>query len=1337
MSAHAAVSAATLEDALRASRLDHATLPPHPRKRHPCRLAENQLRLLHLVHLLETEHPAGCRFVRVITSTDLQGISPPLPRSRRRDAGAGAGNPDPPPRGVADWVLAVFVHECIVHKVLDYELTVAHVASPACMPVQVALEARHDLEQMRAAGLLRVFEMTGSRLAAATVSGSPWSSGTQRGGRVRVLTLTPAGRAKAGLLLRSGSRELKSVLTADAGQATTVPRRVVWHAPRREFLLCEAPDEMPADPATGLPMRPPRFRSPLPVPGSPLRSPVTKIQSSSSSSPTAADGLGRVEPLVVTRALRSTITQARRQVPSYVISPLLPACLVGYDLNNRTVKLRASNRAVAAQAVEMVLRRKAPRVAAAAVAAATTTKAGRQTSSSSSSPSSPSKALQFAQEEEALNEIASVTGQRGVEVFIAHWVAGLDASVVRDLNRRLTGGGGASVSHDAVRACAGSGVGSSDVFADTHTAARSWRSANECRHNAGEVNFSSQVQDMDRADAAAAGAMTAQQAASASSASPPGSPKAGRKFRSPPASPKGNDGAAQSPYVRMGFNNNNNNNQKDAAGTPRGRRCHTTHHRQVGSRVLEVLGAAGTSGRLDLRAVFTAEAIRDNSRAPLSGVRGRHHLGELLLSCEKDGSVTCCASIDAVDDRLVFAPSAASASRLVGMDGAGRGAVSGAAAGPGVSLDKLAKTVLGLQIECRDVLGCMLLDGHDPRSELSAHFGAVYGSRQAEPEGYVSLICGSIRPFMKPANYLDGSEYELRIAALIGECAGGAYEIGFGETLFVGTRGTLLVAKRPQRFHGTLVEHARLRSRDAVLDALDAQLRFLGGCISRMTAGGSGLEGDVHLVSAGSGGESRADGGAGVAASTPLDAGPGSDSPAALLLRLRRVIICVELLQASLRRTASNTRVATKGGHVGGHNGGGGLSACPVDEDGVDSDTDDDEMDHHPESTSKSCAAAAAAMENMEGRPIGRTTPFTRNGRYTSEGSSNNRISVSDEVGIRELKRLLEMRSLRASLTHRAKCVAARAERLRVLLCENTAAGGGGSSGGGAPLGTVGADVGGEIGGGGGLSSASSVMADQWAGSRAGAVSSDTVIVLLGALVAFGLFDRVAVSGVLPWGQDVEAWSWLGMNVGLWLVLSLVLLMIPRACAPVGRSCARCRKRACCDSSGGDGRAGRGPRVDVAVAPMLRVSTTLLERRLFCKCTVVDDNLEMSRFALGAGAADGAGAERRMRRGRRTITLSEPAAQLGWPSAAQWRGRRLRSRMEIAYDGARPDQATILAVRLEIDAAPPRWPFKWLHELLLSKWLQRLEDLEICSAEDHHVARQALRLNEAGFGSLS
>ena len=45
----AAVSAATLEDALRASRLDHATLPPHPRKRHPCRLAENQLRLLHLV----------------------------------------------------------------------------------------------------------------------------------------------------------------------------------------------------------------------------------------------------------------------------------------------------------------------------------------------------------------------------------------------------------------------------------------------------------------------------------------------------------------------------------------------------------------------------------------------------------------------------------------------------------------------------------------------------------------------------------------------------------------------------------------------------------------------------------------------------------------------------------------------------------------------------------------------------------------------------------------------------------------------------------------------------------------------------------------------------------------------------------------------------------------------------------------------------------------------------------------------------------------------------------------------------------------------------------------
>jgi hypothetical protein len=68
--------------------------------------------------------------------------------------------------------------------------------------------------------------------------------------------------------------------------------------------------------------------------------------------------------------------------------------------------------------------------------------------------------------------------------------------------------------------------------------------------------------------------------------------------------------------------------------------------------------------------------------------------------------------------------------------------------------------------------------------------------------------------------------------------------------------------------------------------------------------------------------------------------------------------------------------------------------------------------------------------------------------------------------------------------------------------------------------------------------------------------------------------------------------------------------------------------------------------------------------------------------------------------------------------------------------GGGGDVATLRTLRVEVNEAPPKWPFKWLHELVLSKWLQRLEDLKVCTMEDHHVCRQVLRLdNTVGVGS--
>ena len=224
---------------LRRSRLTHkSSSPSAPDVAHPFRLGENQLRLLHLLQLLG-ELPHTCRFVHVTTPNDIAGISPKR-GDVDVDAHSGAEGTDDSaedpraastsrrPAAVHDWVLAVFIHECIVHKVLDYELAPMFCSAPAPMMMQVPLEARHDLSQLVADGLIASFTLTSSRLAASTITGSPYTSGTQRGGRVRVLSLTPDGHRMSSLLLRTGSRELRSIVTADT-DGVIVPRRILWY----------------------------------------------------------------------------------------------------------------------------------------------------------------------------------------------------------------------------------------------------------------------------------------------------------------------------------------------------------------------------------------------------------------------------------------------------------------------------------------------------------------------------------------------------------------------------------------------------------------------------------------------------------------------------------------------------------------------------------------------------------------------------------------------------------------------------------------------------------------------------------------------------------------------------------------------------------------------------------------------------------------------------------------------------------------------------------------------------------------------------------------------------
>jgi hypothetical protein len=212
-----------LRSILRTSRMDHQAKT----RKHHFLLTENHIKILSLINMLSNEMPISVRFIRCCTAFDLGGIDNTLM---------------PPANIVHDWVLAVFMHECIVHKVLDYELTNLHVTSPANTWMQISLEARSDIEQMRASGLINTFEFSSSRLALSTISGSPWTTGNRRNGMVNGLSLTSTGLEKANLLLRMGKNELMSIITADVGYDITVPRRILWHEIRKEFLLCEALD---------------------------------------------------------------------------------------------------------------------------------------------------------------------------------------------------------------------------------------------------------------------------------------------------------------------------------------------------------------------------------------------------------------------------------------------------------------------------------------------------------------------------------------------------------------------------------------------------------------------------------------------------------------------------------------------------------------------------------------------------------------------------------------------------------------------------------------------------------------------------------------------------------------------------------------------------------------------------------------------------------------------------------------------------------------------------------------------------------------------------------------
>ena len=880
----------------------------------------------------------------------------------------------------------------------------------------------------------------------------------------------------------------------------------------------------------------------------------------------------------------------------------------------------------------------------------------------------PTRAQQLIYEAESLNELATVTGTFGVRVILSHWLGGIDANFVRTLNQRLTSGSGLNY---------GEGVGSSRVFDDNHNSTQNWRSLNEMRSNAGEHHVLKSVHDMkhvsdagfegtsDTAEGANTNvAATAVVAATAAAVHQKGLPKA-------------------------------------------------SSHRGV--RIIEVLGSTGElGGRRNLRSVFTAEC------ADVSG-----QMGESIYSVEQDGCVVSTMAIDAIDDKIAYTATAAEASKISSrikrinnkkqaqanaaaakfdaadaVDPLGGAAATAAAVAAnstavppegGVSLNKLSRALSGVQMNQVDVLRGLLMAHNDPTSTVGKFFSDIHGSTRAEPNGYISIVVGSIRPFMKPKMYLDGSEYQLRITQLIGTCRA-AVDIGFGETLFVGEWGTLLISKRPETLQSTLLEHSRIMSKTMALDSIGGQLQFLSNAISRMVK-----HREAKIVNDG-GEDDEYDGGH--AGAPLLSSGEGSEDPVYLMSKLQSLGRCIEMMKDGLYLN-------------------------------TESNHDEVEDEDH---ASKSISGGRSTKPEEEGLNLMQHSA-TVYGTETDDAQNTKKRRYNQpsmkETTLHELHRVLQMSGTKRSLKQRIECMEKECLHLRTMLLAMT---------------TSMQNSGG----------ASSAATDTASGSVKDFTSENNrsnkparwsgLVFLLSGVVAFMAVEASVVNNTLPWGSERETWSFLGVCVGLWVFIVLMIFVVVPRCF-------------CC---GGSRTGEKGPTINIKVAPMLRVRTTILERTLLSKATVLADALHVPRFAIGGSSSTGGNGStfaRRKRKGCRTVVMRESAVNLGWPSNFQWLSRYLTVKMVLVYDGGgggvgggvgggtrnvhknnsaavSGDIATIQSLDISIDSAPPHWPFKWLHELVLSKWLQRLEDLNVCSVEDHHVCRQVLRLdNTVGVGS--
>jgi len=493
-------------------------------------------------------------------------------------------------------------------------------------------------------------------------------------------------------------------------------------------------------------------------------------------------------------------------------------------------------------------------------------------------------------------------------------------------------------------------------------------------------------------------------------------------------------------------------------------------------------------------------------------------------------------------------------------------------------------------------------------------------------------------------------------------------------TLFnIGKIGTLLISKRPKNLHSILLKHSRTSSKSFALDVLSSQLEWIGSAISS---------------------NENENNDNGESSNAPLASGKNCNNMHLLNIRCRKILNILKEMKTGINNKIKHEQQEEENEH--------------------------EDYDRHERSEEN------VGFSPQEGAIGGGTTAY----------NTTNAIETKDPR-VLELLRLLQINQLQKSILVRADILINECDHLLQTTSIQCERGLNGTNSNG-----IGNSVTNHRSGNG--SSGSERIGDSGFGNRGGGgngnnVTNTTIRILLSGIVAFLAIEASVVNETLPWGQARDnGWSYLIVCVLCWFVTAVVSIVLPSF---------KCCQKYCSGSTIGTSKS-KGSRINIKVVPNLRINTTQLERQLLSSVNVLEDGLVVPRFAIGGGGSSGNGGHagensKRQRKGCRTVIFKEKAINLNWPSQSIWKGRSLIVKMVLLYDNNGGgngndggDIATLTSLLIEMDAAPPNWPFKWLHELILSKFLARFEDLNIISLEDHHVCRQILRLsNTVGTGS--